>query len=99
MQENPQTIELQRYGTILLRIMLAFNVFDPLEVLKPRKKTPRFWKISHKSVKRILNGINPSAMDRCGASALFGLKAGSAKKSGCFRLSNRMKSCKTKKNF
>ena len=74
MQENRQTIELQRYGTILLRIMLGFNVFDPLEVLKPRKQTARLWKISHKSEKPIQNGINPSAMDRCGASALFGPK-------------------------
>ena len=74
MQENPQTIELQRYGTILLRIMLAFNVFDPLEVRKPRKQTARLWKISHKSEKRIRNGINPNVIDRGGASALFGLK-------------------------
>ena len=74
MQENPQTIELQSYGKILLRIMLAFSVFDPLEVLKPRKQTTRLRKISHKSEKRIRSGINPSAMDRCGTSALFGLK-------------------------
>ena len=74
MQENAQTIELQRYGTILLRIMLGFNVFDPLEVVKSRKQTPRLWKISHKSEKRIRNGINPSAMDRCGVSAMFGSK-------------------------
>ena len=74
MQENPQTIELQRYGTILLRIMLAFNVLDPLEVLEPRKQTTR-----HKSEKRIRSGINPSAMDRCGTSALFGLKNYDAK--------------------
>ena len=43
--------------------MLGFNVFDPLEVVKSRKQTPRLWKISHKSEKRIRNGINPSAMD------------------------------------
>ena len=54
--------------------MLGFNVFDPLEMVKPRKQTARLWKISHKSEKRIRNGINPSAMDRCGASALFGPK-------------------------
>ena len=67
MQENRQTIELQRYGTILLRIMLGFNVFDTLEVIKPRKQTARLSKISHKSENRIRNGINPSTMDRCGA--------------------------------
>ena len=54
--------------------MLGFNVFDPLEVVRPRKQTARMWKISHKSEKRIRNGINPSAMDRCGALALFGPK-------------------------
>ena len=54
--------------------MLGINVFYPREVLKPRKQTARMWKISHKSEKRIRNGINPSAMDRCGALALFGPK-------------------------
>ena len=59
--------------------MLGFNVFDPLEVVKPRKQTARLWKISHKSEKRIRNGINPSAMDRCGASACLDLKGNDAK--------------------
>ena len=52
--------------------MFAFNVFDPLEVLNPRKQTPRMWKISHKS--ESLNDLNPSAIERYGPSALFGPK-------------------------
>ena len=54
--------------------MLGFNLFDPPEVVRPRKQTARMWKISHKSEKRIRNGINPSAMDRCGPLAPFGPK-------------------------
>ena len=54
-------------------------MFDPLEVLKPRKQTARLWKISHKSENRIRNGINPSAMGRSGASALFAPKNNDSK--------------------
>ena len=54
--------------------MLGINVFYPREVLKSRKQTARLWKISHKSENSIRNCINPSAMDRCGASVLFGNK-------------------------
>ena len=54
--------------------MFAFNVFDPLEVLNPRKQTPRMWKISHKSESRSRNDLNPSVIERYGPSALFGQK-------------------------
>ena len=45
-------------------------MLDPLEVQKPRKQIAQLGKICHMSENRIRNGINQSAINRCGTSAL-----------------------------